>query len=126
MPYIVYIKQLGSGATRIRQEQGNWSLDSRLWTRGSRACDCARALLFALDREAAACPCGVSSYAIRVMTNDGGELYCEEGFEEEAPSCPLPQEASEPNLTQVIARQAISARLSDFTRKAFEQLSAWS
>src|SRR4051812_45914469 len=80
MWYIVYIKQLATGIIRTRVEDSDWHADDRLWIRGSRACDCARALLFAQDQEAAACPCGISGYAIRVEAADGTELYCEEGF----------------------------------------------
>ena len=80
--YTVHIKQLATDTIRTRQENSAWSSDERLWSRGSRACDCARALLFAQDGEAAASPCGVSAYAIRVTAADGEELYCEPGFEE--------------------------------------------
>jgi hypothetical protein len=84
MSYIVYIKQLATGIVRTRVEDNDWNAEDRLWIRGSRACDCARALLFAQDQEAATCPCGISAYAIRVDAADGTELYCEEEFEPQA------------------------------------------
>ncbi|HYS45562.1 MAG TPA: hypothetical protein VEM35_03940, partial [Rhizomicrobium sp.] len=59
-----------------------WDSDERLWTHGSRACDCTRALLFAQELEIAACPCGMSGYAIRAISADGVELYCEDDFDE--------------------------------------------
>jgi hypothetical protein len=80
--YTVHIKQLATDIIRTRQENSAWSSDERLWSRGSRACDCARALLFAQDGETVASPCGVSAYAIRVTAADGEELYGEPGFEE--------------------------------------------
>lgn len=80
MAYVVHIKQLATGAVRTRQEDGDWQSDTRLWIRGSRACDCARALLFARDTEDVACPCGFSAYAIRVTAPDGSEFHCEGAF----------------------------------------------
>ena len=80
MAYVVHIKQIATGAVRTRQEDGEWQSDTRLWLRGSRACDCARALLFARDTEDVACPCGFSAYAIRVTAQDGREFHCEDAF----------------------------------------------
>src|SRR3989442_1194800 len=64
MPYIVHIRQLATADVRSRVEDSEWDSDERLWTHGSRACDCTRALLFAQEQEIAACPCGMSGYAI--------------------------------------------------------------
>ena len=51
MSYTVYIKQSATGLVRTRVESDEWAADSPLWTSGNRACDCARALLFAEDGE---------------------------------------------------------------------------
>lgn len=80
MSYTVHIKQGTTGLIRTRVEDEEWLADGPLWTRGNRACDCARALLFALDGERVACACGACVYAIRVTSPDGEELYSEEDF----------------------------------------------
>jgi hypothetical protein len=114
MSYIVYIKQLTTGIVRTRVEDTDWHADDRLWIRGSRACDCARALLFAQDQEAATCPCGISGYAIRVDAADGTELYCEEEFE------PLAEEFLDGD--EIIIDSPMGERLGAFARQALDRL----
>ena len=118
MAYIVYIKQLATAVVRTRVEDSEWHSDSRLWTRGSRACDCARALLFAQDQEVVTCPCGTSAYAIRVASADGLELYCEEEFE------PLMEfdNAGDDLETGMITDSPVGERLGAFARHAFDRL----
>ncbi len=121
MPYIVHIKQLATGITRTRQECSAWSSDERLWTRGSRACDCARALLFAQDQETAASPCGMSAYAIRVTSADGEELYSEGGFEESVADAFLDLEDVQPVIGDA-GDDAMGWRIGAFARQAFDRL----
>jgi hypothetical protein len=118
MSYIVYIKQLATGIVRTRVEDSDWHSDDRLWIRGSRACDCARALLFAQDQEAVTCPCGISAYAIRVDSADGIELYCEEGFE------PLPEEFFDRDDAEqdIVIDSPMGTRLGAFARHALDRL----
>ncbi len=78
--YTVHIKQSTTGLIRIRVEAEEWHADGPLWTKGNRACDCARALLFARDGEKVERGCGARVYAIRVTSADGKELYSEDGF----------------------------------------------
>ena len=78
--YTVHIKQSTTGLVRIRVEAEEWYADGPLWTKGNRACDCARALLFARDGEKVERACGARVYAIRVTSADGEELYSEDGF----------------------------------------------
>ena len=78
--YTVYIKQSTTGLVRSRQETDDWSIDGPLWITGNRACDCARALLFARDGEHVEHSCGAKVYVIRVTAPDGQELYSEEDF----------------------------------------------
>ena len=78
--YTVHIKQSTTGLVRIRVEAQEWLADGPLWTQGNRACDCARALLFARDGEKVERACGARVYAIRVTSPDGEELYSEDGF----------------------------------------------
>lgn len=80
MSYTVYIKQSATGLTRTRVEADDWSAEGPLWITGNRACDCARALLFARDGEHVEHVCGAKAYAIRVTSSDGEELYSEDGF----------------------------------------------
>ena len=80
MSYTVYIKQSATGLIRTRVEAHDWSADSPLWTKGNRACDCARALLFARDGEHVEHGCGARAYVIRVTSPDGEELYSEGDF----------------------------------------------
>jgi hypothetical protein len=61
-------------------EAEEWPADGPLWIRGNRACDCARALLFAEQGEKVERACGSRAYAIRVTSPDGEELYREEDF----------------------------------------------
>jgi len=122
MPYTVHIKQLATGIIRTRQESSAWSSDERLWTRGSRACDCARALLFAQDRETAASPCGVSAYAIRVTAADGEELYSEGGFEESVADAFLDLEDVQPVTGD--AGDAMGWRIGALARQAFDRLAS--
>ena len=81
MSYTVHIKQSATGLVRSRVETDEWDADGRLWTSGNRACDCARALLFAEDGERVehSC-CGHRAYVIRVTSADGKELYSEDDF----------------------------------------------
>lgn len=78
--YTVHIQQSATGLVRMRVEAEEWLADGPLWTKGNRACDCARALLFAKDGEKVECGCGAHAYAIRVTAPDGAELYREEDF----------------------------------------------
>ena len=78
--YTVHIKQSATGQVRIRNEADEWLADGPLWTRGNRACDCARALLFARDGEKVAHCCGAHAYVIRVTSPDGEELYSVDAF----------------------------------------------
>jgi len=78
--YTVHIKQSATGLVRTRVESDEWLADGPLWTRGNRACDCARALLFARDGEKVERGCGTHAYAIRVISSEGQELYSEDGF----------------------------------------------
>jgi hypothetical protein len=78
--YTVQIKQSATGLVRSREEANEWSADGLLWTRGNRACDCARALLFARDGEKVERACGARAYAIRVISPEGQELYREDDF----------------------------------------------
>ena len=80
MSYTVYIKQSTTGRVRVREEADDWTADGPLWITGNRACDCARALLFARDGEHVEHACGAKVYAIRVTAPDGEELYSEDGF----------------------------------------------
>ena len=80
MSYTVHIKQSATGRVRTRVEAEEWKADGLLWTRGNRACDCARALLFARDGEKVEHCCGASAYVIRVTSPDGEELYSEDEF----------------------------------------------
>ncbi|HWU55540.1 MAG TPA: hypothetical protein VN175_08565 [Rhizomicrobium sp.] len=80
MSYTVYIKQSTTGQIRTRVEADEWQADGPLWTSGNRACDCARALLFAHAGERVERACGSRVYAIRVTSPDGVELYSEDGF----------------------------------------------
>jgi hypothetical protein len=80
MSYTVYIKQSTTGLVRARVETDEWVSDSPLWTSGNRACDCARALLFAQAGERVERDCGGRAYAIRVTSPDGEELYSEDDF----------------------------------------------
>src|SRR5262249_11922950 len=80
MSYTVYIKQSTTGLVRSRVEADEWVLDRPLWTSGNRACDCARALLFAQAGESVERACGSRAYAIRVTAPDGKELYSEDDF----------------------------------------------
>ena len=80
MSYTVHIKQRATGQVRTRLESEEWLADSPLWTRGNRACDCARALLFAQAGEKVERACGTHAYAIRVISSEGRELYSEDGF----------------------------------------------
>ena len=119
MPYIVHIKRLATSTVRTRVENSEWRVDSRLWTHGSRACDCARALLFAQDEEAAICACGISDYAIRVASADGTELYCEDAFEpidEELLACDGEGEA------EMIAGSPMGEGLGAFARQTLDRL----
>jgi len=118
MAYIVYIKQLATAVVRTRVEDSEWHSDSRLWTRGSRACDCARALLFAQDQEVVTCPCGTSAYAIRVASADGLELYCEEEFE------PLMEfdNAGDDVETETIIDSPMGERIGALARQTLDRL----
>ena len=78
--YTVHIKRSATGQVRIRNEAEEWLADGPLWTRGNRACDCARALLFARDGEKVEHCCGAHAYVIRVTAPDGEELYSEDAF----------------------------------------------
>ena len=78
--YTVHIKQSATGLVRTRLEADDWSADGPLWITGNRACDCARALLFAQDGEHIAHSCGAKAYVIRVTSPEGQELYSEENF----------------------------------------------
>jgi hypothetical protein len=78
--YTVHIKQSATGLVRTRVEAHEWLADGPLWTKGNRACDCARALLFARDGEKVERACGTHAYAIRVTSPDGRELYSEDDF----------------------------------------------
>jgi hypothetical protein len=80
MSYTVYIKQSATGLVRTRVEKEEWDSDSPLWTSGNRACDCARALLFARAGERVEHTCGGKAYAIRVTSSEGEELYSEDDF----------------------------------------------
>ena len=80
LSYTVQIKQSATGVVRTRMEAGEWLSDGPLWTRGNRACDCARALLFAWDGEKVERACGTQAYAIRVISSEGQELYSEDDF----------------------------------------------
>lgn|GEM_PF-5617234 len=80
MSYTVQIKQSATGLVRTRVETQEWAAEGPLWTSGNRACDCARALLFALDGEKVERACGSRAYAIRVISPDGEELYSEDNF----------------------------------------------
>ena len=80
MSYTVHIKQSATGLVRSRVERDEWGADSPLWTSGNRACDCARALLFAQDGERVEHTCGHKAYVIRVTSADGEELYSEDDF----------------------------------------------
>lgn len=80
MSYTVHIKQSATGQVRTRVETQEWATDGPLWTTGNRACDCARALLFARDGERVEHVCGMRAYAIRVTSPEGEELYSEDGF----------------------------------------------
>jgi hypothetical protein len=116
MAYIVYIKRLDTGIVRTRVEDNDWHSDDRLWIRGSRACDCARALLFAQDEEAATCPCGISAYAIRVDAADGTELYCEEEFE------PPAEEFLDGDEAGIVIDDPVSESFGAFARHALDRL----
>jgi len=78
--YTVQIKQNTTGMIRTRVEAGEWLADGPLWTTGNRACDCARALLFAEGGEKVERACGTRAYAIRVISPAGEELYSEDDF----------------------------------------------
>ena len=80
MSYTVYIKQSATGLVRTRVETDEWDADGALWTSGNRACDCARALLFAHTGEKVPHSCGGRAYVIRVISPDGEELYSEDDF----------------------------------------------
>jgi len=80
MSYTVYIKQSTTGLVRARLEADEWVSDIPLWTSGNRACDCARALLFAQSGERVERACGSRAYAIRVISPNGEELYSEDDF----------------------------------------------
>ena len=80
MSYTVYIKQSATGRIRTRVETDEWDADGPLWTSGNRACDCARALLFAEEGERVEHTCGNRAYVIRVTAPDGKELYSEDDF----------------------------------------------
>jgi hypothetical protein len=80
MSYTVHIKQSATGQVRARVESDEWDSDSPLWTSGNRACDCARALLFAQAGERVQHTCGHSAYVIRVTSAEGEELYSEDAF----------------------------------------------
>jgi len=80
MSYTVYIKQSTTGLVRTRVEADEWDADGPLWTSGNRACDCARALLFAHAGEKVEHICGGKAYVIRVTSPDGEELYSEDDF----------------------------------------------
>lgn len=129
MSYTVQIKQLTTGLVRVRQEEEGWGSDGSVWTRGNRACDCNRALLFAAEDETAPAYCGVSAYAIRVTDGEGAELYCEAGFD--PPAAPsLPDELFHRAVQQAqidIAidshRAAMRARIGALTRQILDRLS---
>jgi len=80
MSYTVHIKQSATGLVRTRVEAYEWTAEGPLWTSGNRACDCARALLFAKDGERVEHICGAHAYAIRVTSPDGKELYSEDDY----------------------------------------------
>ena len=80
MSYTVHIKQSTTGLIRTRVEMDDWRSEGPLWTTGNRACDCARALLFAQAGERVERTCGMRTYIIRVTSADGEELYSEEDF----------------------------------------------
>jgi hypothetical protein len=80
MSYTVHIKQSTTGLVRTVVETDDWRSEGSLWTTGNRACDCARALLFAQAGERVERTCGMRAYLIRVTSPDGEELYSEENF----------------------------------------------
>ena len=80
MSYTFHIKQSTTGLVRTVVETDDWRSEGPLWTTGNRACDCARALLFAHAGERVERACGSRVYAIRVTSPDGVELYSEDGF----------------------------------------------
>ncbi len=129
MSYIVQIKQLATGMVRVRQEDEGWGADGPVWTRGNRACDCNRALLFAAEEDSAPAYCGVSAYAIRVTDDQGAELYCEAEFDPSAAAL-LPDELFHRTVQQAqidIAinshRAAMRARIGALARQILDRFS---
>ena len=80
MSYTVQIKQSATGLVRTRVETQEWAAEGPLWTSGNRACDCARALLFAHSGERVERACGSRADVIRVLSPNGEELYSEDDF----------------------------------------------
>lgn len=86
---IAVIKNTETGEVRRWPTGETWSATTEYgWTDGNYGCDCNRSVFFAqaLDADLAladaeVAECGEGVYLVRLETDDGRELYADEGME---------------------------------------------
>lgn len=87
--YLVHIRRNSDGLVRVYRENMEWwtgedGSSDFLWSDGNYACDCNRALFFAraVGEEDPNRKCGDDAFAVRILAEDGTELYVDDDWNE--------------------------------------------